>query len=166
MSKKTATKKNTPTNCKFPTCHYNQLPPPENSQECVACEGNSKNWRPLDNPATSITLHFRDGSALEFALERPVFHPYRELMKQVCPKCKFFKGVEGPGGRDTLGGGMTTNTVWEVKNELVKIVPLCITLEDGWEPFAVTGNEEYGYCTMVPPCQWQTRDMAQKKEGT
>ena len=43
--KKKSPAKNTPSNCMFPTCHYNQLPPPENSQECFACEGNTDpNW--------------------------------------------------------------------------------------------------------------------------
>lgn len=37
----------TPSNCKLKTCSYNQLPPGENSQECIACEGNKvKGWRP------------------------------------------------------------------------------------------------------------------------
>jgi len=31
--------KTTPSQCKFLACHYNRLPPAENSQECIACEG-------------------------------------------------------------------------------------------------------------------------------
>lgn len=39
--------KETPSNCKFKKCHWNAIAPGENSQECVACEGNKKkNWRP------------------------------------------------------------------------------------------------------------------------
>lgn len=35
----------TPSNCKLHRCKYNQIPPPENSQECFACEGNKDpNW--------------------------------------------------------------------------------------------------------------------------
>lgn len=65
--------KTTPSNCKLEECTYNQLPPPENSQECIACEGNlKKNWRPRDNPAVRITLHFQDGAALDFIFEKPV----------------------------------------------------------------------------------------------
>lgn len=29
----------TPSNCRLKTCAHNQINPPENSQECVACEG-------------------------------------------------------------------------------------------------------------------------------
>ncbi|MBA7527390.1 hypothetical protein ES705_19566 [subsurface metagenome] len=32
--------KTTPINCKLCHCSWNRLPPPENSQECVGCEGN------------------------------------------------------------------------------------------------------------------------------
>jgi len=40
-------KKETPTNCKFGKCHWNTIPPGENSQECVACGGNKKcGWKP------------------------------------------------------------------------------------------------------------------------
>lgn len=38
-------KKTTSSNCKLMTCKYNRIPPPENSQECFACEGNKDpNW--------------------------------------------------------------------------------------------------------------------------
>lgn len=41
------TKKTTPSNCRFQKCHWNALPPGEESQECIACEGNKKaDWRP------------------------------------------------------------------------------------------------------------------------
>lgn len=40
-------KKTTPTNCKLPTCPWNPIPPPENSQECISCDGNKHlSWRP------------------------------------------------------------------------------------------------------------------------
>ncbi len=40
-------KTTTPTNCKLETCKWNYLSPPENSQECIACEGNDDpDWRP------------------------------------------------------------------------------------------------------------------------
>ncbi len=40
-------KKSTPSNCRYYYCHWNHLPPRENSQECVACEGNKNpQWRP------------------------------------------------------------------------------------------------------------------------
>ena len=29
-----------PSNCKLKTCKYNRIPPGENSQECIGCEGN------------------------------------------------------------------------------------------------------------------------------
>jgi hypothetical protein len=63
MSKKT---------CRFAHCHYNAVSPPENAQECIGCGGNTAKKWPSDNPTTGITLHFQDGSALEFALEKPV----------------------------------------------------------------------------------------------
>jgi PRTRC genetic system protein C len=44
---KGADKKETPSNCKLLKCKYNTLSPPENSQECISCEGNKKpNWQP------------------------------------------------------------------------------------------------------------------------
>ena len=30
----------TPSNCRWDTCRYNLIAPPELSQECVGCEGN------------------------------------------------------------------------------------------------------------------------------
>lgn len=42
----------------------------------------------------------------------PKFHPYRENMKQVCPKCKFFKGVEGE-----FGTGVFVLCGWEKEAE-------------------------------------------------
>ncbi len=39
--------KTTPTNCKYDACRWNFIPPGENSQECVACDGNKDpKWRP------------------------------------------------------------------------------------------------------------------------
>ncbi len=39
--------KTTPSQCKLPKCAYNQVAPPENSQECIACEGlKLKRWKP------------------------------------------------------------------------------------------------------------------------
>lgn len=49
-------RKTTPSNCKLAKCKYNSLPPPENSQECLACEGNKDpNWR-YDAKANEATL--------------------------------------------------------------------------------------------------------------
>ncbi len=37
----------TPSNCKEQTCTWNQIPPDENSQECIGCEGNhDTTWAP------------------------------------------------------------------------------------------------------------------------
>ncbi|MDD5511778.1 MAG: hypothetical protein PHI12_13345 [Dehalococcoidales bacterium] len=33
-------KKGTPSNCKFKKCRYNVIPPGEDSQECIGCDGN------------------------------------------------------------------------------------------------------------------------------
>jgi hypothetical protein len=42
-------KATTPSNCKLSECKYNYIAPPENSQECVACEGNKEaTWRPAN----------------------------------------------------------------------------------------------------------------------
>lgn len=39
--------KSTPSNCTLVKCKYNMIAPGEESQECVACEGNKvPNWRP------------------------------------------------------------------------------------------------------------------------
>ena len=39
--------KATPSNCKEVSCRWNPLPPPENSQECIGCEGNQDpEWEP------------------------------------------------------------------------------------------------------------------------
>jgi hypothetical protein len=35
-------KKHTPSNCRLKNCKWNYLPPPEDSQECIGCEGNKK----------------------------------------------------------------------------------------------------------------------------
>jgi hypothetical protein len=39
--------KATPSNCKYTEgCKYNEIPPRENSQECIGCEGNKdKHWK-------------------------------------------------------------------------------------------------------------------------
>ncbi|MBA7696131.1 hypothetical protein ES703_104773 [subsurface metagenome] len=37
----------TPTICKYHKCRWNYLPPPENSQECIACDGlRDPKWKP------------------------------------------------------------------------------------------------------------------------
>lgn len=46
--------KETPSNCKVEKCHFNQLSPPENSQECIGCHYlNVKFWQ----PETEITIN-------------------------------------------------------------------------------------------------------------
>lgn len=40
--KKQQPKKSTPSQCRFRKCHWNALPPGEDSQECIACEGLKK----------------------------------------------------------------------------------------------------------------------------
>jgi hypothetical protein len=32
----------TPSNCSFQHCHYNTIPPGEQAQECIGCDGNKK----------------------------------------------------------------------------------------------------------------------------
>ena len=40
-------RKETPFNCRLKRCKYNYVPPPEESQECIGCEGNKvRGWRP------------------------------------------------------------------------------------------------------------------------
>ncbi len=40
-------KKATPSQCKYRKCHWNEWAPPENSQECIACDGLKKeDWTP------------------------------------------------------------------------------------------------------------------------
>lgn len=40
-------KKLTPSNCKRDMCDWNALPPGENSQECLGCDGNKDpGWKP------------------------------------------------------------------------------------------------------------------------
>jgi hypothetical protein len=34
--------KTTPNNCKLQKCSWNSIPPGENDQECIGCEGNKK----------------------------------------------------------------------------------------------------------------------------
>ena len=39
--------KKTPSNCRLLKCKYNYVAPPENSQECIGCEGNKKSKRSI-----------------------------------------------------------------------------------------------------------------------
>lgn len=39
VSKQAGNTKETPSNCSLKKCSWNSVPPAENSQECVGCEG-------------------------------------------------------------------------------------------------------------------------------
>ena len=59
----------TPSNCRLKICLYNQIPPPENSQECMGCEGNYsglvyRGWKWLKATAPAWTA-LREAEARE-----------------------------------------------------------------------------------------------------